>query len=78
MSYDLDFERPLLDLDRRIQSLLKKGERLRQDEHTRLADLRQQLEERTRQIYDGLTPAERVQVARHKNPLYRRLHQADL
>ena len=70
MSYDLDFERPLLDLDRRIQSLLKRGDRLRPDERTQLADLRQQLDERTRQIYDGLTPAERVQVARHKNRPY--------
>ncbi len=70
MSYDLDFERPLLELDRRIQSLLKKGDRLRPDERGQLADLRQQLEERTRQIYDGLTPAERVQVARHKDRPY--------
>lgn len=70
MSYDLDFERPLLDLDRRIQPLLKKGDRLRPDERAQLADLRQQLNERTRQIYDSLTPAERVQVARHKNRPY--------
>ncbi|HEX6797251.1 MAG TPA: acetyl-CoA carboxylase carboxyltransferase subunit alpha [Ktedonobacterales bacterium] len=70
MPYDLDFERPLLDLDRRIQPLLKKGDRLRPDERAQLADLRQQLDERTRQIYDSLTPAERVQVARHKNRPY--------
>ena len=70
MSYDLDFERPLLDLDRRIQTLLKKGDRLRPEERRQLDDLRQQLDERTRQIYDGLTPAERVQVARHKDRPY--------
>lgn len=70
MSYDLDFERPLLDLDRRIQSLVKKGDRLRPGERDELADLRQQLDERMRQIYDGLTPAERVQVARHKDRPY--------
>jgi acetyl-CoA carboxylase carboxyl transferase subunit alpha len=70
MSYDLDFERPLLDLDRRIQSLLKKGDKLRPDERTQLAELQHRLEESTRQIYDHLTPAERVQVARHKDRPY--------
>lgn len=72
MPYDLDFERPLADLERRIATLEKRGERLRPEEHAQLDDLKRELEQRTREIYAGLTPWQRVQVARHRQRPYTR------
>lgn len=70
MAYDLEFERPLADVDKRIQALLRKGDRLKADERRQLADLRQDLERRTSELYGSLTPWQRVQVARHKERPY--------
>jgi acetyl-CoA carboxylase carboxyl transferase subunit alpha len=70
MAFDLDFERPLADLDKRVQALQRKSDRLKADERLHLADLEKQLEARTRQIYGGLTTWQRVQVARHRDRPY--------
>jgi acetyl-CoA carboxylase carboxyl transferase subunit alpha len=70
MAFDLEFERPLADLDKRVQALQRKGDRLKADERANLADLEKQLDERTRQIYGGLTTWQRVQVARHRDRPY--------
>jgi acetyl-CoA carboxylase carboxyl transferase subunit alpha len=70
MAFDLDFERPLADLDKRVQALQRKGDRLKADERLHLADLEKQLDERTRQVYGGLTTWQRVQVARHRDRPY--------
>lgn len=65
MAYTLDFEKPLADLERQIQALQKKGERLRPEESKHLALLKQQLQQKTEEIYKRLTPWQTVQVARH-------------
>lgn len=70
MAYDLEFERPLADLDKRIQALQRKGDRLKADDRRQLADLRQELERRTDEMYRSLSPWQRVQVARHKERPY--------
>jgi acetyl-CoA carboxylase carboxyl transferase subunit alpha len=70
MAFDLEFERPLADLEKRIQTLQRKADRLRPEERSQLKDLERQLEERTRQIYSALTPWQRVQVARHRDRPY--------
>jgi acetyl-CoA carboxylase carboxyl transferase subunit alpha len=70
MAFDLEFERPLADLDKRVQALQRKGDRLKADERANLAALEKQLDERTRQIYGGLTTWQRVQVARHRDRPY--------
>ncbi len=68
MTYDLDFERPLAELEKRIQSLRsKRPEKINTSE---IASLEQELSERTAEIYSGLTPWQRVLVARHKNRPY--------
>src|SRR5690242_20634871 len=67
MAYDLEFEKPLAALDKKIQALQKKGERLKPDEQQTLQNLRQELEEKAREIYAHLTPWQTVQVARHKD-----------
>jgi acetyl-CoA carboxylase carboxyl transferase subunit alpha len=72
MPYDLDFERPLAELERRIQPLQRRADKLRPEESAQLAALDQELEARTHEIYAGLTPWQRVQVARHRARPYTR------
>lgn len=72
MAYDLEFERPLADIERRIQGLQRRGERLKPAERQQVDDLTQELERRTAEIYGSLTPWQRVQVARHKQRPYTR------
>ncbi len=67
MSYDLDFEKPLAEIDKRIQALRKRGDKTRSDE---LSALERELAQLTDEIYRNLTPWQRVQVARHKDRPY--------
>jgi len=68
MTYDLDFERPLAEIDKRLQSLRgKRPDRVRPDDIT---NLERELTTKTFEIYSALTPWQRVQVARHKNRPY--------
>jgi len=67
MSYDLDFEKPLSEIDKRIQSLRKRGDKMRPEE---LTTLERELAQLTGEIYRNLTPWQRVQVARHKDRPY--------
>jgi acetyl-CoA carboxylase carboxyl transferase subunit alpha len=66
MAYDLDFERPLAEIEKRIAALHRRGDRLKPDERAQIADLERELRHRTTEIYGSLTPWQRVQVARHK------------
>jgi acetyl-CoA carboxylase carboxyl transferase subunit alpha len=54
--FDLDFERPLAELDKRIQGLQRKGARLKGDDRARLAEYQRELDTRLREIYGRLTP----------------------
>jgi acetyl-CoA carboxylase carboxyl transferase subunit alpha len=73
VSFDLDFERPLARLDEQIQSLLRRADRLTDDQHRQLESLRSELERHTDALYSTLTPWQRVQVSRHRQ----RPHTAD-
>lgn len=70
MAFDLEFERPLAEIEKRIQSLQRKGDRLKAEDRTRLAELERELERTSREIYMHLTPWQRVQVARHRERPY--------
>ncbi|HKV57473.1 MAG: acetyl-CoA carboxylase carboxyltransferase subunit alpha [Ktedonobacteraceae bacterium] len=70
MAYDLEFEKPLADLEKKIVSLQRKGERLKPDELRQLHDAERDLRRRTEEIYRNLTSWETVQVARHKDRPY--------
>ncbi len=68
MAYDLEFEKPLAEMDKRLQSLRnKRPDKVRNDE---IALLEKELESATREMYQNLTPWQRVQVARHKHRPY--------
>ncbi len=70
MAYDLEFEKPLAELERKIVALQRKGDRLKSDELKQLHDAERDLRRRTEEIYKNLTSWETVQVARHKDRPY--------
>jgi acetyl-CoA carboxylase carboxyl transferase subunit alpha len=70
MAYDLEFEKPLAELDKKINALQRKGDRLKPDELRQLQDAERDLQRRTEEIYKNLTTWQIVQVARHKERPY--------
>jgi len=70
MPYDLEFEKPLAELERKISGLQRKGDRLRHDEHIQLQEAERELRHRAEEIYSKLTAWQTVLVARHKDRPY--------
>ena len=70
MAYDLDFERPLAEIDKRIAHLQKRGDRMRAEERAQLEELKREYQRRMREIYSSLTPWQRGQVARYRDRPY--------
>ena len=70
MAYDLDFEKPLAELEKKIHGLQRKGEHLKPDDYLQLRKAEQELHHRTEEIYKNLTAWQTVQVARHKDRPY--------
>lgn len=70
MAYDLEFEKPLAELEKKITGLQRKGERLKPDEHIQLQEAERELRHRTEEIYKKLSAWQTVQVARHKERPY--------
>ena len=65
-TYTLDFERPLLEIEKQIEELRKTAGEQPAD----LGPLEQKLAELRAEIYRNLTPMQRVQVARHPRRPY--------
>ena len=70
MAYDLEFEKPLAELEKKVHALQRKGEHLKPDERLQLHKAEQELHNRTEEIYKHLTAWQTVQVARHKDRPY--------
>lgn len=70
MAYDLDFERPLADIEKRISHLQRRGDRMKPEDRAQVAELQRELARMTREIYSALTPWQRVQVARFRDRPY--------
>jgi len=70
MAYDLEFEKPLADLEKKITGLQRKGDRLEHDEHLQLQEAERELRRRTEEIYGRLSAWQTVLVARHKDRPY--------
>ncbi|GCE11988.1 acetyl-CoA carboxylase carboxyltransferase subunit alpha [Tengunoibacter tsumagoiensis] len=70
MAYDLEFEKPLAELDKKISALQRKGDRLKPDEVSQLQELERELRQRTEEIYKNLSSWQTVAVARHKDRPY--------
>jgi acetyl-CoA carboxylase carboxyl transferase subunit alpha len=70
MAYDLEFEKPLADLEKKITALQRKGERMKAEERQQLQETERELRRRTGEIYNKLTAWQTVLVARHKDRPY--------
>ncbi len=70
MAYDLEFEKPLAELEKKIHALQRKGDHLKPNELIQLQETERELHQRTEEIYQHLSPWETVQVARHKDRPY--------
>jgi acetyl-CoA carboxylase carboxyl transferase subunit alpha len=70
MAYDLEFEKPLAELEKKIVALQRKGDRLKYDEQVQLQEMERELRLHTEEIYRNLTAWQTVQVARHKDRPY--------
>jgi acetyl-CoA carboxylase carboxyl transferase subunit alpha len=66
----LDFEKPVIELEQRIQELKDQATERGLDAAGELADLERKAEELRREVYASLTPYQRVQVAKHPNRPY--------
>ena len=64
-AYTLDFEKPLLELERQIEELKRVGEEREIDVAEELGLLQGKLDALREDIYRNLTPMQRVSVARH-------------
>ncbi|GCE17073.1 acetyl-CoA carboxylase carboxyltransferase subunit alpha [Dictyobacter kobayashii] len=70
MAYDLEFEKPLAELEKKISTLQRKGDRLKADDLVQLQEAERELRQKTEEIYKNLTTWQTVLVARHKDRPY--------
>jgi acetyl-CoA carboxylase carboxyl transferase subunit alpha len=68
--YTLDFEKPLLELERQIEDLQRLGTERKIDVNGEMAGLQTKLESLRGEIYRNLSPIQRVAVARHPRRPY--------
>lgn len=66
----LEFEKPIIELEKKIEELqnFTSDEKINLDKE--IGHLQQKLDEVKRDIYDSLTPWQRIQIARHPNRPY--------
>ena len=69
-TYILDFEKPLQELERQIEDLERLGTERQIDVTEEARLLQARLESLRKELYAGLTPLQRVQVARHPRRPY--------
>ncbi|MFH0772132.1 MAG: acetyl-CoA carboxylase carboxyltransferase subunit alpha [Candidatus Omnitrophota bacterium] len=66
----LDFEKPILELERKIEELKKFASSEKIDLSSEIKKLDDKLERIKREIFDSLTPWQRIQIARHPKRPY--------
>jgi len=66
----LEFEKPILELERKIEELKKFTSAENIDLHSEIDRLGQKLDKLKREIFENLTPWQRVQIARHPQRPY--------
>lgn len=70
MAYDLDFEKPLAEIDQKISRLRRKAEKLKPEERKQIETWEAELHQKTVEIYSHLNSWQCVKVARHKDRPY--------
>lgn len=69
-AFNLDFEKPLVELERQIERLKSLAEERQLEVEDELEPLQRKLLDLRKEIYASLTPMQRVQVARHPRRPY--------
>src|SRR5436309_12818992 len=69
-THTLDFERPLLELERQIEEMKRVASETAMDVTKELAPLEKKLAELPAEIYKNLTPMQRVHAAPHPKRSY--------
>ncbi|NEO87073.1 MAG: acetyl-CoA carboxylase carboxyl transferase subunit alpha [Spirulina sp. SIO3F2] len=64
-SFLLDFEKPLCDLENRIEQIRELAQENNVDLSSEIFELEAKAEQLRQEIFNGLTPAQRLQLARH-------------
>ncbi|MFN7170677.1 MAG: acetyl-CoA carboxylase carboxyl transferase subunit alpha, partial [Candidatus Omnitrophota bacterium] len=67
---ELDFEKPIIELERKIEELKKFSEAKKIDLSLEIKRLAEKLEAIRHSIFENLTPWQRVQIARHPSRPY--------
>ncbi|MDX2359801.1 MAG: acetyl-CoA carboxylase carboxyltransferase subunit alpha [Crocinitomicaceae bacterium] len=70
MANYLDFEEPLKELEEQIIQTKEIGENTEVDMTDKIAELEKKLKAKTKEIFSGLTPWQRVQLSRHPDRPY--------
>ena len=70
MAYDLDFEKPLAEIEQKILRARRKAEKLKPEEREQIEAWEAELHQKTKEIYSNLNSWQCVQVARHKDRPY--------
>ncbi len=70
MATYLDFEEPLKELEEQILQTKEIGETSEIDMTDKIVELQQKLKEKTKEIFTGLTPWQKVQLSRHPDRPY--------
>ena len=70
MSTSLDFEKPIVDLEREIEELAQKARTEGIDLDSEVQRLQARVEDQRQKIYSNLTSWQKVQISRHPNRPY--------
>ena len=70
MATYLDFEEPLKELEDQIIQTKEIGENTEVDMQDKIDELEKKLKSKTKEIFSGLTPWQRVQLSRHPDRPY--------
>jgi acetyl-CoA carboxylase carboxyl transferase subunit alpha len=66
----LDFEKPILELERKIEELKKLSSSQKLDINSEISKLEEKLDKVKKEVFSNLTPWQRVQIARHPKRPY--------
>lgn len=65
MATVLDFEKPIIDIQNKIEELRQLSENSGLDLETQIASFEQQAEDKKKELYSALKPSQKLQIARH-------------
>ena len=68
--HSLEFEKPLLDLEKQLEEIVKSSHDSDLDFSTEIKAIEKKIEQTKRHVYSDLTPWQKVQLSRHPNRPY--------